>query len=151
MRKSLAVLFSSIALLAVTGLPALAAPPLDVSIIAEETIPASTGGTFLASGGAVATGLICPAGTTSNVVGPAHGTTVVTFRVDKTFTCTDGSGTFTARMNVRLDPVTGETEASWRVVTGSGSYALLRGTGKLIGVPIVVGISITDYYTGRLH
>ncbi|MDH3753462.1 MAG: hypothetical protein OEU32_06270 [Acidimicrobiia bacterium] len=150
MRKSLATgLITTLLTVGLAASPAAAAPPLDVSITADEAIGA--GGNFVASGPAVTAGLLCGTGVTTNVVGPAHGAATLIFKVDKTFVCDDATGTFTLRLNVRLDTTTSFTTANWRVVAGTGDYTDLRGNGSLIGTPIIAGTSITDDYTGRLR
>jgi len=131
------------------SVPASAAPGLDVAITAHEII--GGGGDFVASGSAVDVGLVCESGTTSNVVGPFHGTTTLRFSVDKTFTCDDGSGTFLVKMSVRLDTVTNETTANWKVKSGTGDYTDLAGRGTLIGTPGAPGEDITDVYSGKLR
>ena len=50
-----------------------------------------------------------------------------------------------------LDQTDGTTTANWRVIGGTGDYAMLHGNGKLVGTPIVLGASILDLYTGQLH
>ncbi len=151
MRRPLSIMF--VVMMLAVGLgasPAGADRALAVSITAEETIP--SGGEFVASGPAEVAGLICPEGTTSNVlVSSRESRTVHFLEIDKTFTCADGSGTFTMRLNVKLDPDSGETTAAWWVTSGTGDYSSLRGTGRLVGTPgPVVGASITDDYRGRL-
>lgn len=67
------------------------------------------------------------------------------------FTCDDGSGTFDVSMVVKLDLITHEITANWNIAGGSGHYAGFHGNGKLIGIPIVPGISILDIYEWKLH
>jgi hypothetical protein len=56
----------------------------------------------------------------------------------------DESGTFDVDMVVRLDVASGTTTANWKVVGGTGAYSSLKGYGKLVGVLVVPGVSITD-------
>jgi hypothetical protein len=152
MRKASAVFLSTLTLVALIAVPVAAAPPLDVSITAIETLPVTEGGSFAASGPAVDAGLICAGGTTSNgFVGPTHGTNPVRFQVNKTFHCDGSSDTFTLRLRVALDVNTGDTTANWKVLSGTGPYSSLKGHGTLIGTPIVSGESITDVYSGSMQ
>ena len=152
MRKALAVLVSTLTLVAMAAVPVAAAPPLDVSITAIEMLPLTEGGSFVASGPAVDAGLMCATGTTTNgLVGPTHGTNPVRFRVNKTFHCDGSSDTFTLQLRVVLDLNTGHTTANWKVLAGTGPYSSLKGHGTLVGTPIVPGESITDVYTGSMH
>lgn len=122
-----------------------------VSITAIELTGSFPGGTFTAAGPAKAAGLICPSGKTANDFGPNQGnTSPVTFNLDKIFTCDDGSGTFTLRLNVQLDTVTGQTTATWDVTRGTLAYTSLHGHGSLKGVPNANQTLLTDYYTGTL-
>jgi hypothetical protein len=130
--------------------PVMAAPhPLDVQIVDVHTIGPHGTGFFTATGGG-----ICVLGTVYDsdikVQNPTGGNFRI-LRVLKQFTCDDGSGTFDVKLVVRLDLTTHKTTANWNVVGGTGNYVGLRGNGKLIGIPIVAGISITDYYDGRMH
>ena len=153
MSRKLAILAIAVATAFVSmGAPAVAAPSLDVTITAIEVLPTTAGGTFGATGPAVAAGLICPDGTTTNdFVGTPHGPNPVRFHVDKTFSCTGSSDTFSLRLHVALDTVTGFTTATWKVTDATGSLAGLKGRGTLVGTPIVVGSSISDVYVGRLR
>lgn len=128
------------------AVPASAAPGLDVAITAQEII-----GGGAASGPAVDAGLVCASGTTSNVVGPFHGTATLRFSVDKTFTCGDGSGTFLVRIKVALNTTTNETTAVWNVRSGTDAYVSLAGHGTLVGTPTNPGTDITDVYSGTLR
>ncbi len=122
-----------------------------VSITAVERTGDFPGGTFTAAGPAKAAGLICASGKTANDYGPNQGnTSPVTIKLDKIFACDDRSGTFTLRLNVQLDTVTGQTTATWDVTRGTLAYASLHGHGSLKGVPNANRTLITDYYTGTL-
>ena len=56
---------------------------------------------------------------------------------DRRFTCSDGSGTLTARTWLMgMDESYAAEEGSWRIVAGTGAYATLRGMGtytKIVG------------------
>jgi hypothetical protein len=140
-------------LLAVTVSTVFAAPPQDVHIEVDELI----GGIgvpepFTASGAAVDAGLICAAGMVEDVDISYSGAPSAPYRIIqvlKHFSC--DAGTFDVRMVVRLDLATNYTTARWRIVSGTGDYAGLRGNGSLVGTPIVPGSSIHDDYYGRLH
>jgi hypothetical protein len=128
-----------------------AAPPMALHIEVAEYIGTS-GETFLASGAAVDNGLVCVTGTVDDlsvaVSGPPSGDFRI-LNVHKRFYCGDGS--FDIKMVVRLDLTTNATTARWRVAGGTGAYSALKGTGSLVGVPIVPGTSILDIYDGNAH
>ena len=132
--------------------PVMAKPPLDVQIVDVHTIGGS--GTFTASGPAVDSKVLCGFGDVYDLSvkrsGPPGGTFRI-LRVLKRFECGDGSGTFDVKLVVRLDLTTHETTANWKVVGGTGNYVRLHGNGKLIGIPITPGESITDTYDGKMH
>ena len=52
---------------------------------------------------------------------------------------------------MRLDNATHQTTASWQVVAGTDAYVGLHGNGALVGVPVVPGYSIDDFYDGKVH
>lgn len=146
------LLFVVLAVFMVMFAPAaLAAPPQGVEITVDVDI-ASITGDFTATGPAVASGDMCPAG---EATGAYDGSFVdtpwfTTFTVDYTFTCDDGTGAAFLRLRVWLDRDTGETFALWRATGGVGDYVGLRGVGWLIGTPTVPG-EIQDVYTGWLR
>jgi hypothetical protein len=147
MRRTLALLMTTLTLLAMTAVPVAAAPPLDVTITADETLPANLDGTFTAMGAAVDAELMCDSGTTHNdAIGAPHGAEPVRFLVDKTFTCGSGD-TFSLRLHVALYS-DGHTTAKWKVTGATGALAGLKGHGTLVGTPVTGGI--TDVYSGRL-
>jgi len=149
---TLSVLIAFI-LLAVSVSTALAAPPMDVHIAVDELISGlGVDEPFTASGPAVDAGLICTAGMVQDVSVSTSGALNAPFRIIqvlKRFSC--GDGTFDVNMVVRLDTATHYTTASWHVVSGTGAYADLDGSGSLVGTPIVPGTSIHDDYYGSLH
>jgi hypothetical protein len=140
-------------LLAVTVSTAFAAQPMDVHIMVDELIAGiGVDEPFTASGSAVGAGLICAAGMVQDVSVSTSGAPSAPYRIIqvlKQFTCDDG--TIDVSMVVQLDLATNYTTASWRVVSGTGNYAGLRGSGSLVGTPTVTGESIHDDYYGSLH
>ena len=140
-------------LLVVTISTVFAAPPMDVHIVVDElTSGLGVDEPFTASGSAVDAGLICATGMVQDVSVSTSGGTAAPYRIIqvlKHFTCDDG--TFDVSMLVRLDLETHYTTASWRVVSGTGAYTDLQGSGSLIGTPIIPGASIQDVYDGMLH
>lgn len=146
------LLFVVLAVFMVMFAPAaLAAPPRGVEITVDVDI-ASITGDFTATGPAVATGSMCPAGeaTGAYASGFVEGRWFTTFKVDYTLDCDDGSGAAFFRLNVWLNRDTGHTFALWRATGGVGDYVGLRGGGWLIGTPTVPG-EIQDVYTGWLR
>jgi hypothetical protein len=140
-------------LLAVTVSTVFAAPPMDVHIQVDEFIGGiGVDEPFTASGSAVDAGLICATGMVQDVSVSTSGAPSAPYRIIqvlKRFSC--GDGTIDVSMVVQLDLATNYTTASWRVVSGTGNYAGLRGSGSLVGTPIVAGESIHDDYYGNLH
>jgi len=86
------------------------------------------GGTFTADSAA-----LCPAGTTSDVTSITGNGAVLNITNFKTFTCSDGSGTFTLRIQAHVRPCEATDWGAWSVVRGTGDYVSLRGAGTLIG------------------
>lgn len=143
----------TLALLVTTATAAFATPSLELHIVAQETI-ATSGEPFTASGSAVSTGLVCPTGTIDDLEVVVSGPPAGNFRilnVLKRFYCDDSSGTFDVKMVVKLDLLTHQTTAHWKIVGGTGSYVNLKGNGTLVGTPIVPGTSIEDVYDGKVH
>jgi hypothetical protein len=70
--------------------------------------------------------------------------------VRKTFTCSDGSGTFTILFHPQFSPATSsacEEAGPFAVVGGTGDYATLRGQGDFCVFP--VGEGFTETFTGN--
>jgi hypothetical protein len=105
------------------------------------TLLTEPGGTFTASGGA-----ICASGTTSDVVDAFQHGTILAFHDLKTFTCADGSGTFTLDVWAATKVGAPIDIGVWSVVSGTDAYELLRGRGTLIGTYIPDGID--DHLVG---
>jgi hypothetical protein len=83
---------------------------------------------------------------TSGTTGVAEKNSGVTFATEKVLTREDESILWTASLEVRLNLRTGRTSASWVSAPGSD----LEATGRLRGVPIVIGKSSLDIYRGRV-
>lgn len=123
-----------------------------IEIVVQETVPdviPGGGGPFVATGPAVDTGVICPSGDTINIALESMPRPHFTLlKVEKIFTCDDGTGTFEVKMRVKLFP-SGDTTAFWRITGGTDDYSSLRGRGSLVGTPTGPG-TIEDVYTGRV-
>ena len=119
-----------------------------VSIVATENFVAGTG-TFEATGGG-----LCSAGTTSQPDGVTiteHRRTL-TFQLDKVFTCSDGSGTFTLQLRAWYLPCAPSNRGVWSIIGGTGDYASLRGSGQLVGTYFPAACEdggVEDVYTGH--
>ena len=109
-------------------------------------------GTFTASGGT-----LCAAGTTSD--GPVRVTegrrsAALTFHLERTFICDDGSGTWTVRIQAHVQPCDENDYGSWVVTGGTGAYTALRGAGQLIGTyypgDACNAEGIVDEFSGRM-
>jgi hypothetical protein len=127
-----------------------AAPPLSLHIEVTELI-GSGPEIFYASGTAVDNSLVCETGdvddigiSSNNPGGPFQ-----TLWITKQFDC--GDGTFDVKMVVKLNLITHDTKANWKIVSGTGAYHNLKGNGKLVGTSIVPGVSILDVYDGKVH
>jgi hypothetical protein len=129
-----------------------AAPKTNIHIEVMESFGGSAD-PFFATGPAVDDGLICASGTVDDteriISGPPAGD-FVRILAYKQFYC-DAGGGFQARLMVNLDLSSGETTANWVIYGGSGDYAGIHGNGKLIGIPIVQGLSILDVYDGTVR
>jgi hypothetical protein len=97
----------------------------------------------------VADGVVCPDGITSDVAFTTGGGNVAIYHSDKTFVRNNASGTFTIQLTAsRFAGVPGTT-GTWKVASGTGAYASLKGSGKLVGTDLSGG-GITDVFTGKL-
>lgn len=96
-------------------------------------------------------GLICATGQVSNAdsrfTGWQNGSHAQILIV-KRFECADG--TFDVLLRVSLDFETCDTIGTWSVLSGTGAYATLRGSGSLTG-DSECGDSILDAYVGSMH
>jgi len=93
----------------------------------------------------------CPSGisVTSNleIMGGRGG---LTFHLDKTLTCDDGSGSLTIHVDAATSNGTsGGDQGGWSVVSGTGAWASASGGGRLVGDYVPDGV--IDHYTGSLH
>jgi hypothetical protein len=141
------------------GLGALAVVPAayaqEPTIITDITFPeeGEPFGTF------TATDPLCPSGTfVDEFVGGGgafhsghvfyHASTV-----RKTFTCADGSGTFTILFHPQFSPATPaecEEAGPFSVVGGTGDYAKLRGSGGFCVAPLASG-RFSETFTGTFR
>jgi hypothetical protein len=139
-RKIVAAIAAMFVLLAVAG-PVGATSPQQVTIVSHVTFnpDGPNYGDFAASGDAVDSGLICESGTFVDTAirfaGFQSDRGTVQILVVKAFTCDDGSGTFTVKLQIQANFVTGLESFSWVVLDGTGDYASLRGSGSGSTVP----------------
>jgi hypothetical protein len=134
---------TAVAALAGAG-SALATTPTPVTI---EVITASpAGGTFTTSGAG-----LCPSGTTTDqefATGFQSGS-LINFHVLKTFTCADGSGTFTAILQAQLIFGSPTDSFTWNILSGTGAYTNLRGSGTGVGDQLPT--EVDDHFVGAVH
>jgi hypothetical protein len=139
-----AVAGATVAALAGAG-SALATTPTPVTIEVR-TFFASGTGAFTTSGAG-----LCPSGTTTDQIAgtPHHPKFHANFHDLKTFTCADGSGAFTA--NVQAHLIFGSTTDSftWNILSGTGAYTNLRGSGNGVGDELPNGVD--DHFAGGVH
>jgi hypothetical protein len=127
---------------------ALATTPTPVTITGH--VAFGNPGTFATSSGG-----LCSTGTvTDSSLGRLFATgfqsgTLILFHNLKTFTCDDGSGTFTADLQVMLVFGAPTDSFTWVIIRGTGAYANLHGTGSGVGVEFPGGVD--DTYTGTVH
>lgn len=134
---------ATVAALAGAG-SALATPPTPVTI---EVITASpAGGTFTTSGAG-----LCPSGTTTDQESGTGGQSGSHANCHdlKTFTCADGSGTFTANVQAQLTFGAPADSFTWNIPSGTGAYANLRGSGTGVGDELPTAID--DHFAGAVH
>jgi len=86
-------------------------------------------GTFTATGPAVDAGLVCAEGTIGYTPNPDVDTLGVLWRWEDEFICGDGTGTFLLGVDVYIEDSAPLFFGVWSIVTGTGSYAELRGGG----------------------
>ena len=148
MRRSLILLAALVALF-MSALPVGAVTSADTTIDVHSSFT-DAGGTFSAD-----SALLCDSGTTSDVTNIAGNGRAITFHNLKTFTCTDGSGTFTLRLQAQVKPCEANTRGVWSVAGGTGAYEGLIGTGTLIGTyfpgDACSADGIDDHLTGVLR
>jgi hypothetical protein len=133
---------AAIALLLVAPASGLAAGETTITIDVN-----SAGETFTATGG-----VVCSGGTATtdfHHFGGSQAGAAGSFHLTKTLECTDGSGTFTIRVNAATVLGSPTDQGGWAVVGGTGEYVGLKGGGNLVGTYYDDGI--IDVYTGSLR
>jgi hypothetical protein len=144
--RQLAAGFALAALLALVGAGTAAATP-GTPVTISNTVSFVEGAVdpFTSTGG-----VVCAAGTVSTpfavFVGWQSGSKAQIL-VGKHFVCPDG--TFELLLRVTLDFATGDTAGTWSVVSGTGAYDELHGTGRIVGDAFEGGIQ--DEYAGAMH
>src|SRR5262250_1731929 len=123
---------------------ALATTPTPVTIEVITSSPA--GGTFTTSGAG-----LCPSGTTTDQEFGTGGQSGfhANFHDLKTFMCADGSGTFTANVQAHLIFGAPTDSFTWNILSGTGAYTNLRGSGHGVGDELPTGID--DHFVGAVH
>jgi hypothetical protein len=159
------ILLAAVAALFLVALPvasAVAAPPEQVTFEGPAYFAGPDAGTglFTASGPAVDSGAMCDAGDVVDIytkAAPMTGQSPngVNLQILKEFTCDDGSGSFQAELQVRIDFLKWPT-FNWVVKGGTGDYVKLKGNGSGFGAfPLFNGdpdpIGVYDVYEGKLH
>lgn len=141
---------AAIAVFGVAAVPASATPPTPTTMSIDTAFPADGGaprGPFTSTGG-----VICPRGDTIDLFTRAAGAERsgrLQLLVLKRFTCADGSGTFDLFFRVHLTFEPFSDVGTWTVVTGTGDYERLRGSGVLSAVPTAAGV--LDTLEGGFH
>jgi len=145
-RAIVAALAASLVLVTVIGPAAASTSPQRVTIVSDMKVPGSPNyGSFTASGSA----LICESGDvidTRLVLLRGSFETDFVLTVNKTFTCGDQSGTFFARLLVRMSG--GVETFTWVILGGTGRYHDLFGLGS--GSTVAIDGGVTNTYTGYL-
>ena len=151
MRRTLVLGIPCVLLSIMTApLPAQAAAAAPVSIDVVSPFDGLT--TFTASGGS-----LCASGTATVVefrgTGSDHAA-AFTFHLVRTFTCADGSGTFSLRIQAAVQPCDPTDAGAWVVVGGTGRYAGLRGAGTLVGdyypTDACDAVGVVDHLSGMM-
>lgn len=140
-----AVAGATVAALAGAG-SALATTPTPVTIEVKSVFATYPPGTFTTSGAG-----LCPSGTTTDLSPgtgfPSGFLAIVHDR--KTFTCADGSGTFTADVQAHEIFGSGTDSFTWSILTGTGAYTNLRGSGN--GVGVFLATELDDHFVGAVQ
>jgi len=130
-------------LILATGAQASTSQATTISVV---TSISGSGDPFTATGG-----VVCASGTVSNAganfVGWQNGKGAQ-IQIVKTFECS--GSTFNLLLRVSLDFTTCDTVGTWSVLSGTGAYAKLHGSGSLTG-DSSCGDTILDLYTGTMH
>jgi hypothetical protein len=149
MLSSRRLVFSVISMLAFIALAAFtstaiksAPAPVQLSISANFVSGDNSVGTFTSSG------FLNTTGTTAEEVRVQAGT----FHAQTTFT--DSKGSFTAKLNGQYSFVTPTSVAgngSWTIISGTGDYQKLHGTGTMTFDADFVAGTINDKWSGDMH
>ena len=140
MHAIVAMLAAILVLTAFAG-PIGAVSPKSVNIVSHVTFnpDGPNYGDFDASGTAVDSGLICASGTFVDTgirfAGYQSDRGIVQLLVVKEFTCDDGTGTFTVKLQIQANFDTGIESFTWVVLGGTGEYGSLHGSGSGSTVP----------------
>ena len=132
MRLTSAVLVVPVAavLSAVAVAPA-AAAAVPVEVVVDVPFDGSPG-SFTATGPG-----LCAGGTYTDsairTTGANGRARTLTFHLDRTFTCSDGSGSFTVRISAHWQPCDATNSGTWVVLRGDGDYTDLHAAGQLVG------------------
>jgi hypothetical protein len=102
-------------------------------------------------GNFVASGVVCPSGGFTDDVHTISGDGggVRNVLVRETYTCDDGSGTFTIQF-VAHNTANPTGSTTWKVIGGTGAYATLHGTGTSTSVQ-TGPLTATVTETGSMH
>jgi hypothetical protein len=150
-RKILLLTTTLVLLLALSVASAGATTPSGVHIEVETSILGDPS-PFVASGPAVAEGLICDTGIvvedSSKVTGFSDNG--FNWKGVKHFTCDDGSGEFFVNLQARIDFMRGTT-FNWNVLSGTGAYKKLHGSGGGVGLDLCGPFCVLDVYDGGVH
>jgi hypothetical protein len=153
MRRRVSLFFVALTLAALAVVPAAYAQ--EPTIVTDITFPeeGEPFGTFTAADP------LCPSGTFVDPFvggGGAFGSNHVFYHaltVRKTFTCADGSGTFTILFHPQFSPATPagcEEAGPFSVVGGTGDYTRLRGHGDFCLEPVGDGF-FSETFTGTFR
>jgi hypothetical protein len=128
-----------------------ASTPSTPLTISGQTIFANGFGTFTTSAGSgvCATGITTDTSLGAMFVTGGHSGNHINFHDLKTFTCDDGTGTFTADLQVMLAFGSPADSFRWNIISGTGAYTNLHGTGS--GVGLQLPGEVDDTYTGSVH
>ena len=150
-RKILLLTTTLVLLLILSVASAGATTPVGVQIEVETSILGDPS-PFTASGPAVDDGLICNTGIVVEDSSKATGFSPNGFNFQgvKHFTCDDGSGEFFVNLQARIDFMRGTT-FNWNVLSGTGAYKNLHGSGGGVGLDICGPGCVLDVYDGRVH
>ena len=139
--RALVAFVAAFAAVVAVAAPAAASTPQAVTIVSHVVFnpDGPNYGEFTTSGSATESGLICESGTFVDTAirfaGYQSDRGTVQLLVVKQFTCDDGSGTFTVKLQIQANFDTGIESFSWVVLDGTGDYASLHGAGSGSTVP----------------